>query len=123
VVELEVVRNIAHLQALLEDALVGDPAGGWLDGPRIDPHIAAFAGSERFMDHEQSYALGWNFQHRGGIREQPGDINLPTISATLPFEGKVADLPAVNGRGVSSIGDSGAGAEHPVPARLLPCPP
>jgi hypothetical protein len=100
VVELEVVRNIAHLQALLEDALVGDPADGWLDGPPIDPDIAAIARSERMIAREQSYAIHWNLQHRDGIRERPGIPNIPGISATLPFEAKVGDLPPVNGRGV-----------------------
>jgi hypothetical protein len=100
VVELEVVRNIAHLQALLEDALVGDPAEGWLDGPRIDPNIAAIARSEHLIERERSYAISWNLQHRGGIREKPGHLNLPTASATLPFEATVHDLLAMDGRGI-----------------------
>jgi hypothetical protein len=41
VVELEVVRNAAHLFALLEETLVGDPNQGLLQGPRTDATVAA----------------------------------------------------------------------------------
>jgi hypothetical protein len=103
VVELEVVRNIAHLQALLEDALVGDPAAGWLDGPRIDPVIAAIARSEQMIEQERPFAIGWNLQHRGGLRARPGGANLPTISATMAFEWSVQHLFTPDGRGVALL--------------------
>lgn len=62
VVELEVVRNAAHLFALLEDTLVGDPGQGLLTGPRTEPKVAAIARGEAMMEEAMSFGVGWHHE-------------------------------------------------------------
>jgi hypothetical protein len=63
VVELEAVRNAAHLFALLEDVLVGDPGHGLLAGPRVDPKVAAIARGEVAPEEAMSFAVGWHYEY------------------------------------------------------------
>ena len=62
-VELEVVRNAAHQFVLLEDTLVGGPQRGLLDGPRVDPRIAAIARGEGEARHGMTFDAGWHYEY------------------------------------------------------------
>jgi hypothetical protein len=69
-VELEVVRNAAHLFVLLEDALVGDPDQGLLTGAQTDPKVAAIARGEMRMEEAMSFAIGWHYKYWWCLRPE-----------------------------------------------------
>jgi hypothetical protein len=103
VVELEAVRNAAHLFALLEDVLVGDPGAGLLEGPRVDPDIAAIARGERDMDIERTFSIGWHYEYWFGVRPEAGARLTglhPAIAAMIGVEATVDDLPVVKGQAI-----------------------
>ena len=70
VVELEVVRNAAHLFVLLEDTLVGDPGQGLLTGTRTDPKVAAIARGEAGIEDAMDFAVGWHYEYWWGLRPE-----------------------------------------------------
>jgi hypothetical protein len=101
VVELMCVRNAAHLFALLEDALIGDPAEGLLSGPRVDPEIAAIARGEQMLTSERTFSIGWHYEYWFGVRPAAGArlTGLHSlIAAMIGVEASVSDLPAVRGQ-------------------------
>lgn len=103
VVELEAVRNAAHLFALLEDVLVGDPAAGLLEGPRVDPEIAAVARGEQALGIERTFSIGWHYEYWFGVRPEAGARLTglhPLIAAMIGVEATVDALPLVNGQAV-----------------------
>jgi hypothetical protein len=103
VVELEAVRNAAHLFALLEDVLVGDPDTGLLEGPRVDPEIAAIARGERAMEAERTFSVGWHYEYWFGVQPEAGARLTglhPLIAAMIGVEATVDDLPTVKGQAV-----------------------
>jgi len=75
-VELEVVRNVAHLGRCSRMRLVGRAATGLLLGPRIDTEIAAIATERAHGRERRIYSLGWNFQAWYGVSEGPEVIPL-----------------------------------------------
>jgi hypothetical protein len=96
VVELEVVRNAAHLFALLEDVLVGDPGAGLLEGPKVDPEIAAIARGEVMMEAEHIFTIGWHYEYWFGMHPTAGSAITglhPAIAAMIGVEASVANLP------------------------------
>lgn len=102
-VELECVRNAAHLFALLEDTLVGDPKQGWLDGPRVDADIAAVARGEAPATADMSHAIGWHYEYWWGLNPAGAtrrfDLH-PLVAGMIGVEATVHDLPAVRGEAV-----------------------
>jgi hypothetical protein len=101
VVELEAVRNAAHLFALLEVVLVGDPGEGLLEGPRVDPEIAAIARGEREAD--RTFSIGWHYEYWFGVRPEAGARLTglhPLIAAMIGVEATVDDLPMVKGQAI-----------------------
>lgn len=100
VVALEVVRNAAHLFALLEDTLVGDPEEGLLEGPRADPEVAAVARGEGGVEEGSSFAIGWHYEYWWGLRPEAAARALglhPLIAAMIGVEAMVHDLPEFRG--------------------------
>jgi len=96
VVELVAVRNAAHLFALLEDALVGDPAAGLLEGPKVDPEIAAIARGEIMMEAERVFTIGWHYEYWFGMHPTAGAAITglhPAIAAMIGVEASVTHLP------------------------------
>jgi len=96
VVELVAVRNAAHMFALLEDALVGDPAAGLLEGPKVDPEIAAIARGEIMMEAERIFTIGWHYEYWFGMHPTAGAAITglhPAIAAMIGVEAAVKDLP------------------------------
>jgi hypothetical protein len=105
IVELEVVRNAAHLFALLEDALVGDPDLGLLTGPRTDPNVAAIARGEAAIEGEgvSFFAIGWHYEYWWGLRPEAAARASglhPLVAAMIGVEAPVSDLPKFRGRPV-----------------------
>jgi len=96
VVELVAVRNAAHLFALLEDVLVGDPAAGLLEGTKGDPVIASIARGETVMEAEHPFSINWHYEYWFGVN---GDAAAhltglhPAIAAMIGVEASVAKLP------------------------------
>jgi hypothetical protein len=102
-VELEVVRNAAHLFALLEDVLVGDPGQGLLTGPRADARVAAVARGEAEMEEGMTFAIGWHYEYWWGLRPEAAARTSglhPLVAAMIGVEAPVHDLPAFRGRPV-----------------------
>ena len=101
VVELEVVRNAAHLFALLEDTLIGEPNEGWLEGPKADPQVAAIARGEAFMEEDQTFAIGWHYEYWWGLQPetaaQASGLH-PLVAAMIGVEAIVNNLPAFRGQ-------------------------
>lgn len=96
VVELVAVRNAAHLFALLEDALVGAPAAGLLEGPKVDPEIAAIARGEIMMEAERIFTIGWHYEYWFGMHPTAGGAITglhPAIAAMIGVEASVRHLP------------------------------
>jgi hypothetical protein len=96
VVELVAVRNAAHMFALLEDALVGDPAAGLLAGPKVDPEIAAIARGEVMMEGARTFTIGWHYEYWFGMHPTAGAHMTglhPLIAAMIGVEASVAQLP------------------------------
>lgn len=96
VVELVAVRNAAHLFALLEDTLVGDPGAGLLEGPKVDPEIAAIARGEIMIEAERIFTIGWHYEHWFGMHPTAGATITglhPVIAAMIGVEASVAHLP------------------------------
>ena len=103
VVELEVVRNAAHLFALLEDTLVGDPAGGLIAGPRADPKVAAVAQGEGEIEEGMFYSVGWHYEYWWGFRPEAAARATglhPLVAAMIGVEATVDNLPEFRGRPV-----------------------
>jgi hypothetical protein len=101
VVELEVVRNAAHLFALLEDALVGDPGQGLLAGPRTDPKVAAIARAEAAMEEAMVFAVGWHYEYWWGLHPEAAARASglhPLVAAMIGVEATIHDLPEFQGR-------------------------
>lgn len=101
VVELECVRNAAHLFALLEESLVGDPAEGWLDGPRVDAKVAAVARGEEVLRAGTTFEVGWHYEYWWGLEPAGAArrFNLhPLVAAMIGVEAPVDDLPEFRGR-------------------------
>ena len=102
-VELIAVRNAAHLFALLEDVLVGDPATGLLAGPRVDPEIAAIARGEQMTESEGTFAIGWHHEYWFGVEPAAGARLTglhPMVAAMIGVEASVRDVPSVRGQAV-----------------------
>src|SRR5262249_18006512 len=103
VIELEVVRNAAHLFALLEDTVVGDPEQGWLAGPRVDAKVAAVAHGEGFIEKGMSYAVGWHYEYWWGLHPAGAARRLNVHSAVagmIGVEATVHDLPEFRGQAI-----------------------
>ena len=101
VVELEAVRNAAHLFVLLEDVLVGDPAEGRLVGPRSSPRLAALARGEPQQEQRGSLTIGWNYEYWWGL--QPEAVVRahglhPQLAAMVGVEVKLDQLPEFRGQ-------------------------
>lgn len=103
VVELEVVRNAAHLFALLEDTLVGDPRQGLLVGPRPSAKVAAVARGGAELDASGSFPIGWHYEYWWGLQPEAAARARgldPQLVAMIGVEATVHDLPACNGQPV-----------------------
>jgi hypothetical protein len=103
VVEMEVVRNAAHLFALLEDTLVGDPGLGLLTGPRTDPKVAAIARGEADVEEGVVFAVGCHYEYGWGLRPEAAARASglhPAVAAMIGVETAVSDLPEFRGRPV-----------------------
>ena len=101
VVELEAVRNAAQLFVLLEDTLVGDPADGWLVGPRSSPKLAALARGEPQPEQRGSFAIGWHYEYWWGL--QPEAVARarglpPQLAAMIGVEVTLDQLPEFRGQ-------------------------
>lgn len=102
-VELVAVRNAAHLFALLEDALVGDPAAGLLDGPKLDPAIAAIARGEQPLEGDPIFSIGWHYEYWFGVNpEAAAQITglHPLIGAMIGVEASLRALPLARGQAI-----------------------
>lgn len=103
VVEVESVRNAAHLFALLEDTLVGDPDQGWLDGPRVDAKVAAVARGEAIIEEGMTYDVGWHYEYWWGL-QPAGAARLrnvhPLVAGMLGVEATVHNLPEFRGQAI-----------------------
>ncbi|MBN1429720.1 MAG: hypothetical protein JXB07_15225 [Anaerolineae bacterium] len=96
IVELEVVRNAAHLFALLEDTLVGDPSQGLLTGPRTDPKVAAIARGEAIMEEAMDFSIGWHYEYWWGLQPEAAAQSSglhPLVAAMIGVEAPVDNLP------------------------------
>ncbi len=103
VVELEAVRNAAHLFALLEDTVVGDASEGWLAGRRVDAKVAAVARGEGFAEAGMTFSVGWHYEYWWGLHPEGAarELNLhPLVAAMIGVEATVHDLPEFRGRPV-----------------------
>lgn len=103
VVELEVVRNAAHLFVLLEDMVVGDPGQGLLTGPRPDQTVAAIARGEAAMVEEMFFDVGWHYEYWWGLRPEAAGraSGLHSLAAAMiGVEATVHDLPEFQGQSV-----------------------
>lgn len=103
VVELESVRNAAHLFALLEDTVIGDPADGWLAGPRVDAAVAAVARGDGDISPGMSFSVGWHYEYWWGLNPAAAarrrDLH-PLVAAMIGVEATVDDLPEFRGRAI-----------------------
>lgn len=102
-VELTVVRNAAHLFALLEDKLVGDPAAGLLEGQRTDPRVAAIARGEATLEEAMSFQIHWHYEYWYGLAPQGAARATglhPLVAAMIGVEAAADDLPAFRGQTV-----------------------
>jgi hypothetical protein len=102
-VELESVRNAAHLFALLEDTVVGDPEQGWLAGPRVDAKVAAVARGESIIEKGMNYQVGWHYEYWWGLHPD-GAARIrkvhPLVAAMIGVEATVHHLPEFRGQPV-----------------------
>lgn len=103
VVELESVRNAAHLFALLEDTVVGDPVQGWLAGPCVDAKVAAVARGEGLIEEGMSYHVGWHYEywwglHADGVARKRNVHSL--IAGMVGVEATVHNLPEIRGQAI-----------------------
>ena len=101
--ELVAVRNAAHLFALLEDALVGDPAAGLLEGVKLDPEIAAIARGEQMMEEEKIFSIGWHYEYWFGVNPEAAARITglhPLIGAMIGVEAQLKHLPIVRRQAV-----------------------
>ena len=97
------VRNAAHLFALLEDTLVGDADRGLLSGPRTDPKVAAIARGEGEAFQGSFFNVGWHYEYWWGLQPEgaAGVSGLhPLVAAMIGVEASVHDLPAFRGQSV-----------------------
>jgi hypothetical protein len=103
IVELESVRNAAHLFALLEDTVVGDPEQGWLAGPRVDANVAAVARGEGFIKEGMSYQVGWHYEYWWGLHPAGAARRRnvqPLVAGMIGVEATVHDLPEFRGQAI-----------------------
>lgn len=103
VVELEAVRNAAHLFVLLEDVLVDDADAGLLTGPKADPRVAAIARGEGRLESADSFNVRWHYEYWWGLEPAAAAkaIGLHrAVAAMIGVEATVHDLPAFRGRPV-----------------------
>ncbi len=103
VVELESVRNAAHPFALLEDTVVGDPAQGWLVGPRVEAKVAAVARGEGLIEKGMSFSVGWHYEYWWGLHPAGAVRRLnvhPQAAGMIGVEATVHDLPEFRGQAV-----------------------
>ncbi len=94
-VELEAVRNAAHLFALLEDAVVGDAGQGLLTGPRADPKVAAIARGEAAQEEAMAFAIGWHYEYWRGLRPEAAARASglhPLVAAMIGVEATVHEV-------------------------------
>jgi hypothetical protein len=102
-VELESVRNAAHLFALLEDRVVGDPEQGWLAGPHVDAKVAAVARGEARIEAGMSYQVGWHYEYWWGLHPSGAARKLdlhPIVAGMIGVEATVHDLPEFRGQAI-----------------------
>lgn len=103
VVELEAVRNAAHLFALLEDTVVGNPEQGWLSGPRVAAGVAAVARGKCPLNVAMTYEVGWHYEYWWGVAPEGAGRRLglhPLIAGMIGVEATVHDLPEVLGQAI-----------------------
>jgi hypothetical protein len=102
-IELDSVRNAAHLFALLEDTVVGDPEQGWLAGPRVDAKVAAVARGEGLIEEGMSYQVGWHYEYWWGLHPSGAARRRnvhPLVAGMIGVEATVHDLPEFRGQAI-----------------------
>lgn len=102
-VELFAVRNMCHLFALCEDALVGDPANGLLEGPKLDAEVAAVARSERMLEKEMTFPIAWHYEYWFGVHPDAAAAITglhPAIGAMIGIEAQLRHLPLTRNQAI-----------------------
>jgi len=100
VVELEAVRNAAHLFVLLEDTLVGDADQGLLSGPKADPAVVAIARGEAPLNAANVFSIGWHYEYWWGLSPEGAARARglhPLVAAMIGVEASARDLPSFQG--------------------------
>ncbi|HMK48113.1 MAG TPA: hypothetical protein VK436_15940 [Methanocella sp.] len=101
-VRLEAVSTNFHMFTLLQGALIGDPAKGWLSAKAIDPKILAVATGETpcesvLKDHQRFHFYNWSALRSDGALYQD-------LRSTIWGEGSPRDIPRHEGRPVVLVG-------------------
>lgn len=102
-VELFAVRNMCHLFALCEDALVGDAARGLLEGPVLDPAVAAVARGETALEQELTFSIGWHYEYWFGAHPEAAAAITglhPQIGAMIGVEAQLRHLPLARNQAI-----------------------
>ncbi|MEZ4359874.1 MAG: hypothetical protein R3B48_06810 [Kofleriaceae bacterium] len=101
-VRADAVASNFHLFTLLQGALIGDPAQGWLVAEPEDPEILGLATGER--PHVERRSASQRFHYHDG-HALTSELTLrPDLSGTLWGEASPASIPRVGDRAVVLIG-------------------
>jgi hypothetical protein len=93
------VAGICHnfqFHTLLADALIGDPAAGWLSGRRPDSRVAAMARDQPFDPDAPPAEASFHLQTWHAIRPD-GTHDTDPAAFALWHEGTPADIPRIEG--------------------------
>lgn len=98
----QAVHTNFHLFTLLQGALIGDPAAGWLTGRPLDPELLAVATGEAPHERLHQDEQRFHFHHLGAV--EPGGAVRFDLGSTIWGEASPREIPLHRGRAVVILG-------------------
>ncbi|MBC8139359.1 MAG: hypothetical protein H8F28_26075 [Fibrella sp.] len=103
-VRLEGVSTNFHLFTLLQDAVIGDPAQGWLAGPPPeDPEVIAIATGTTQPETAVSDSSRLHFYDHSALSSD-GTVNAGSLESWIWGEGEPSDIPPFENERIVLIG-------------------
>jgi hypothetical protein len=102
-VVLEAVQNNFHLFTLLQEALIGAPAEGKLEGPSLRTDVIATARGERPLHASDTDSAVWTFSDWAGLRPD-GTWSPSAEGHWILGEGQPLDIPLFDGQRIVLLG-------------------
>jgi hypothetical protein len=102
-VVLEAIQNNFHLFTLLQDALIGAPAEGKLEGPSLRTEVIATARGERPLSAGDTDSAVWTFYNWAGLRPD-GNWSPSADGHWILGEDQPRDIPLFEGQRIILLG-------------------